>query len=231
MTNRKLSPTQAHPIGEDLLWDYHRGALSPGQALIVKLHLRLCTDCRETLHLFSVFGSALLANAPEVSLAANALDRAMARIERTANDHSPRTAIAPEAATEPLSIDLPDFAKPVLQNLKYGRRYWAAPGVWMMPIVFSAASRGSKTYLMHVAAGMTMPAHAHRGRELTLILKGGISDDHQAYALGDVAQCFDDDIHSPAIHPDEDCLCLISQDGPIIPKTWLGRVLQPFARI
>lgn len=101
----------------------------------------------------------------------------------------------------------------------------------MAPVHLDGAPPGDKTYLMAVKAGMVMPEHSHHGREATLILKGRFSDSHGQYTVGDFLLCDPDISHAPAMASDEDCLCLIWQDAPIWPKTWLGRLLQPFARI
>ena len=101
----------------------------------------------------------------------------------------------------------------------------------MAPVRTSETDRHTKTYLMFVKAGMTMPEHTHRGQEATLVLKGRFADDYGAYSVGDFTLRTEEDSHAPAIAADEDCLCLITQTAPILPKTWLGRLLQPFARI
>lgn len=226
------SPETAHPVGEDMLWDYHRGALSSGQALILNLHLKACPACRETMSLFSAIGTSMLVNAPDVPLEPHALDQALARIERpVAPGDTLQSPPVSEAKDVTSGLDLPAFSRSALSGLRYGKFYWAAPGVWMLPIRIGGEPKRAKTYLMHVKAGMTMPPHAHRGRELTLVLKGRYDDGLKTYSVGDVAQCNDDEVHAPSIPADEDCLCLISQEGPIRPRTWLGRALQPFARI
>ncbi len=214
----------SHHPGEDLLWDYYRGALPAGKALVVRTHLELCAHCRGDLNLFDAVGSAMLEQVEGVAMADNALDLALARIERPE-----------EASVEAQPAALPAFLNgfdlpPGLHDSAIRGRYWAAPGVWMAP-VDTGAGKWAKTFLMFVKAGMVMPEHTHRGLEMTLVLKGRFSDVHGDYRVGDVTCCDDDICHSPAIAADEDCLCLVYQEAPIIPKTWLGKVLQPFARI
>lgn len=213
-----------HHPGEELLWDYYRGALPAGKALLVRTHLELCVHCRADLKLFDSIGAAMLEDVEGVPLADNALDLALARIERPG-----------EAPVMPVSAPLPAFLQgfelpPGVREAATRGRYWAAPGVWMAP-VDTGTGTWAKTFLMFVKAGMTMPEHTHRGLEMTLVLKGRFSDKNGDYALGDITCCDDDICHSPAIAADEDCLCLVYQEAPIIPKTWLGKVLQPFARI
>jgi putative transcriptional regulator len=212
-----------HHPNEDMLWAYHRGALAPGLALSVATHVETCAHCRAELALYDAIGGALLEAADNVAMADDALDLALARIER------PDT---PEAAKprRPRFLDgmaLPDS----LRDADIPGRYWAAPGVWMAPVRLDGARPEDKTYLMAVKAGMVMPEHSHQGREVTLLLKGRFSDIHGDYGVGDFILCDENVSHSPAMTPDEDCLCLVWQDAPILPKTWLGKLLQPLARI
>lgn len=211
-----------HHIAEDLLWDYHRGALPVGLRLTVEVHLELCPHCRAETALFDVIGGALLDDVEGVPLSESALDLALARIER------PEEPVKTVAKPHPAFLD--GFDLPESLAARIAGRYWAAPGVWIAPVHTDDAPKGSKTYLMHVKAGMTMPEHTHRGSEVTLVLKGRFSDVYGDYNQGDIAVCDDEHCHSPAII-DEDCLCLIWQAAPIVPKTWLGKLLQPFARI
>jgi len=216
-----------HHPGEDLLWDYFRGALAPGLRLSVRAHLDMCAHCREDLRLFSAVGGAMLEDIEGVALSDNALDLAMARIERP---ETPETT-APKPVKHPAFLegfDLPES----LKQVQVKNRYFVAPGVWMAPIVLEGAAKGAKTYLMHVPAGMAMPHHTHRGREITLMLQGQYQDHKGLYERGDYAVCDDsDDRHNPTMVGDVDCLCLVAQEAAIIPQTLLGWLLKPIARI
>lgn len=213
-----------HP-GEDLLWDYHRGALTPGLALTVSTHLDRCPHCRSDLRVFDCVGGATLEQIDGVEMSASALDLALARIERPEEAPAARQAIRHPAFLQ--GFDLPQS----LKTIAVKNRYWAAPGVWIAPVEIEGAPKGSKTYLMHVKAGMIMPPHSHRGRETTVVLKGRFNDGSGEYGPGDFMAVADDHTHAPSVPEGEDCLCLIAQESAIVPHTWLGKALQPFARI
>ncbi len=214
---------RVHPP-EDLLWDYHRGRLSPGVRLTVRTHIELCPQCRSELKLLDAVGGALLEDIDGVAMSDNALDLALARIERP-EEPEPVTTVKRPAFLE--DFDLPE----TLKTADIPGRYWAAPGVWMAPVKFDEDTKGTKTYLMFVKRGMVMPEHTHRGCEITLMLKGTFNDLNGSYSRGDFVLCDEAIQHSPSVGADEDCLCLVAQDGLILPKTWLGKLLQPFARI
>ena len=220
--------TRRHHPAEDMLWDYYRGALKPGLALVVRSHLELCPHCRNDLALFDGIGAAMLDTLDGVALADNALDLALARIERP--DTPAASPSRPVHKTPAFldGIDLPE----TLKGARIRGRTWVAPGVWLARVDVPGSGRDKDlTYLLHVPPGMAMPEHTHRGRETTVVLKGRFSDGKDTYEVGDFVCCDADDCHSPAVAEDGDCICLIAQEYPIVPKTWLGRVLQPFARI
>ncbi len=215
-----------HHPGEDLLWDYYRGTLKPGLSLVVRSHLELCAHCRGDLTLFDAVGGAMLDRTEGVAMADNALDLALARIERP---ETPVSAPAKTLRKRPAflaGLDLPE----TLKDAHIHGRHWVAPGVWLARIDVADGGR-SPTYLLRVPPGMAMPVHSHRGRETTVVLKGRFSDAKGEYGVGDFVCCDDEDCHSPAVAAGDDCICLIAQEAPIVPLTWLGRMLQPLARI
>jgi len=217
-----------HHPAEDMLWDYYRGALKPGLGLVVRSHLDLCPHCRGDIALFDAIGGAMLDKAEGVAMADNALDLALARIER------PETpVVAPVKAPRKAPAFLDGVELPqALKSSRIRGRYWVAPGVWLARVDPPDAGRDAHfTYLLHVPPGMAMPEHTHRGRETTIVLKGSFKDGKNRYEVGDFVYCDDQDCHSPKTEAREDCICLIAHDAPIVPMTWLGKILQPFARI
>ena len=79
--------------------------------------------------------------------------------------------------------------------------------------------------------GLVMPMHDHGGTEMTLVLQGGFSDADGVYDVGDFIERLPGQVHSPSIDQTEGCLSLITHTEPIRPKTLLGLLLKPFARI
>lgn len=212
-----------HHIDELILLDYHRGRLNAGQSLLVATHVEMCARCCTSLRLFDAVGGALLEEVASVDMAADALELALARIER------------PEAAQVTAEPALPAYLRGIdlpktVRQAAFKKRYWGAPGVWMAHLDAPKDGRGL-TYLMCVKGGMQMPVHDHQGLEMTLVLTGCFSDDGGTYRPGDCVSCDEGNHHSPLIAAEGDCLCLIAATAPIAPKTLLGKLLQPFARI
>ncbi|WAC49503.1 ChrR family anti-sigma-E factor [Asticcacaulis sp. SL142] len=219
-----MSSVMHHPTTE-LLLDYHSGRMPRGQALTVRAHAETCAECRAQLRLFDVIGAALLEDTDGVEMSADALDLALARIERP--EESVAQAIAKPAKPKPY---LEGIALPTgLTAQDFKPRYWAAPGVWIASL--DNETDGAHTYLMGVKGGMNMPDHDHKGLELTVVLTGRFSDVGGDYLPGDLVAQAPGDIHAPAIAGGQECICLISALAPIAPKTLLGKLLKPFARI
>ncbi len=223
-----MSSVTHHP-GEDLLWDYYRGVLAPGQSITIHAHLESCDHCRTEMKLFDLIGSAMLDEVEGVAMSENALDLALARIERP--DPAPSFAAPKLPVKRPAFLEgfeLPD----VLKRAVVKPRRWVAPGVWLAPIELEQAEKTSRTYLLHVPAGMTMPEHTHKGLEMTVVLKGRFGDNQGEFGVGDFCALDSSDSHSPGNASDDDsCLCLITTEMPIVPKTVLGWFLKPVARI
>jgi len=224
---RLMNPVTHHP-GEDLLWDYYRGVLAPGQSMAVNAHLDSCAHCRGDMKLFDLIGSAMLDEVEGVEMSETALDLALARIERPepVADVAAKPLVKRPAFLE--GFELPETLKRAVVK----PRRWVAPGVWLAPVELAEAQKTSRTYLLHVPAGMTMPEHTHKGLEMTVVLKGRFSDNKGEFGVGDFCALDSSDSHSPGnASADESCLCLITTEMPIVPKTVLGWLLKPVARI
>lgn len=217
-----------HPENDQLL-SLYLGHASQGESLILKAHAELCVQCQQTLSMFDTLGGILLDETAPVVMRDDALERAMARLDRVldVNDEE-HVVVGSHIMPDCLkSFDLPS----VLQKASYQKQKKIGNDVWLMPLDKSYQNDGSKTYLMYVAPGMTMPLHDHKGTEITLVLDGSFSDHKGHYQAGDLLINEPGDIHAPAIGGDDGCLCLFTARAPIAPKTLFGKLLQPFAGI
>lgn len=211
-----MSP-QHHPDDFRLL-DYATGAMGPGGRLVIATHLNVCESCRRQVAEAEAMGGALLSTLPRASMRPDALALALARIERP-------------APAEPTWRDQPDWIsvpKEVLRAAQVRRRR-AAPGVWVAPVT-SGPGR-SRSYLLGVAAGMSVPLHTHRGYEMVCVLKGGYEDRGIVHEPGDFTLNDDSVEHRPAVTAEGDCVCLIATEAPLVARDWVGRLFQPIVGI
>ena len=211
-----MSPRHHPP--QALLLDHATGALDMGSRLVIRAHLGACPACLADVALAETIGGALLAGADPVALKADALDHALARIERP-------FAAVPPSPPNPDWIAVPS----VVLDAARRRRRWAAPGVWVAPV--SKDASGVSTYLLRVGAGMSVPLHTHRGAEMVCVLEGAYTDGETLHDVGDFAFNDASILHRPRVTRTGACVCLIAAHGALVPRDWVGHLFQPFVRI
>ena len=202
-----------HHPSEPVLADYASGALADGPSLAVSAHLELCLCCRKATRLFEAVGGEMLQEAPPAEMQADALARALARIERP--DPSPKP---PARHPGPEGLTLPR----ALAARGIGRRRFVAPGFWVAPVPSQAAD-GWRTYVLRAPPGMAVPRHGHNGAEYTVILRGAFFDGDSHYAVGDFAECDEDADHQPQAAGPTPCICLITAQGGLRAHVHLPR--------
>lgn len=202
-----------HP-SETVLAAYAAGQLRPAFALVAAAHVHGCAACRATVRLLEAAGGALLEELEPTPLHADAFDRLMARIERSAG---------------PIVLD-GHAVSDILSALKLRRRRWLAPGVWMAPVELAGVG-DDLVYVLRVPAGVRTFAHGHSGVEFTTVLKGAYDDGQDAYRAGDFQEVDTAHEHQPVISPDGECLCLIASESPMRMHSRLGRLVQLYMNV
>jgi putative transcriptional regulator len=209
----------AHHPSEDVLADYASGALADGPSLVVSAHLEHCACCRKAKALFEAIGGEALEETAPADMPSDALDLALARLDR------PAPAIESESeAAAPGDVALPA----ALRGRRFGRRRYVGPGTWVAH-VRSSSPDGWRTYLLRAPSGAAVPQHGHNGPEYTVVLRGAYRDGDVRYDAGDFAACDEDDRHDLKAEGPDPCLCLISSRGGIrgrglarLLHAWLG---------
>jgi len=211
--------TQRHP-SEEMILDLARGALERGRALVLRAHLGACTACHAQLRLAEAVGGALVDELAPADLAADALERALAAIDR------PPPPPVSRAAPPPGWIRVPADVLEAAER----RRRWAAPGVWVAPISRDRRT-GARSYLLGIGPGIAVPTHTHKGTELVCVLKGAFEDRGEVYRPGDFAESDESVEHQPRVTRDGDCVCLVAADSALVPRSLTAHLFQPFVRI
>ncbi len=212
----------SHPSSAVLL-DHVAGTLSFAHYCIVATHVLRCSACQDTVLFWERTGDLLLAGLQPVEPPPGLLERCLVGI---AQDETAR-------ASRGRARSVGDTAlPPSLDGLKPGRLRWLAPG-----IRHSTLWRGDRStlHLVRVRAGVALPAHRHRGLELTCVLSGAYQDDGRLYTVGDVSEEDDDDEglprrgqnHLVVAEPPEDCVCIMATTGRLRFSGWMARLLQP----
>ena len=212
---------ERHPSDESLL-RYAAGSLSAGPSLVVAAHLELCPVCRAQVMKFEGLGGAFLADTAREPMRADALGRALEKLDQTPPAPSPASRQKPPRRAD-LGMSLPAS----LRDCSVGPWRWLGPGFqWSWITV--PGSPDARVMLLRGKPGLQLPAHGHTGEEFTLILKGWLFDDRGAYGPGDFDEAGDEIDHQPVVGRDGECICLAALDGDTRLHSRLGRWLRPF---
>lgn len=74
---------------------------------------------------------------------------------------------------------------------------------------------GCEVSLMWIRAGRALPAHTHRGVELTLVIDGAYTDIRGRFGPGDISIADDSLDHRPIAEKDRPCIAFAVTDAPI----------------
>lgn len=212
-----------HHPSETILAAYASGSLPDGPSLATAVHLESCAQCRRAVGLFEAVGGALVEDVPDAVLSPQALDLALARIERP---QAPRLAPTPRADARVLGGGRLPAA---LARRQIGPRRFVTPTLWVAH-VHSNAPDGWRTYLLHAGKGQGLLQHSHKGPELTTVIQGAFRDEETLYQPGDFAEADCDVDHRPKVEGDQSCLCLISAQGGVKVRG-LAILLQPMLQV
>jgi putative transcriptional regulator len=203
-----------HPSAE-LLYAAASGALTPAVARILAAHCALCPCCASAVAKLEAVGGAALEDEADASLAADALDKALAAIGA---DRPAETPALPDALTQ-MPLVIREAIAPA-----FGKRTWrtALPGFKIFDLDLPQASRGETFQLFRIEPGSGPPRHTHDGQEFVLVLTGAFKDETGRYGPGDIEGGDPSLTHRPIAEPGEVCFALAVTTAPLKFKGPLG---------
>jgi putative transcriptional regulator len=217
MPESDLGPPGQPRAIETLLAGYVAGALQPHLHALIESHLILSEENRPFVRaLEKAAGDELEATAPAKPLGRAARDQVLAAIYAGGWYGAPRPRKHDPDVPEPLD-------KLVGMALKDVPWRFKAPGLSSHVL---HRSGGLTAALYRIGAGRRFPAHTHEGLEITLVLKGGFSDQAGHHLRGDVAIADPSVDHRPRADPGEPCVCFAVTDAPLRLTGPLGRLIQ-----
>lgn len=225
-----LKTPSKHPSSAVLL-DYAADTLDFAHRLVVETHVLHCQVCEETILFFKKIGGILSANVQAMEPPHDLLERCILSIGKTEAARS--TNVMANFDIEAPCIVGDTVLPAPLEGLRPSRLRLLAPG-----IRHSTLWRDDRSTLhfIRVEAGVTLPAHSHRGLELTCVLSGAFQDGGGLYTVGDVAEEEDDNDecnprreqdHLVKAEPQASCACIMATTGRLRFSGWMARLLQP----
>ncbi len=226
-----------HHLPDELLLEYASGACDPGHALMVACHATLCPVCRARIEAFEDLGGALLVRAVDDApsdLRGDRLDAAAASVLEGVMA-SVRTGAEPRVEPQPPVAPVGDGMLP-LPLIEVVGPFDQIP--WRRPIpgleIHEFDLPGAKTTLRmtRVKPGAFVGQHDHVGREVDLVLAGGLRDVTRGgeFERGDIQYAEPGVDHDLQTLPGEPCVVFTVNEGPVVPRgpraqviyRWLG---------
>lgn len=208
-----------HP-DPDLLVEYASGSLSLAPCISITTHLQFCDKCRNSVESLKEIGGEMLASLESEAVSDDLLDRVLNCIEQDEPEAEHRRTIT----NDTVAAELPRYVQELLPDGELGWKK-LSPALRVAPI--SVGEDRFELALHRIDAGGKTPEHDHRGREITVVLKGSFSDEDGVYQPGDFIVREPGDRHRPYAAQNEECICLSVLEAPI-KLTGIKSVLNPF---
>lgn len=227
-----------HTAREEWLAAYSGGSLSEAKRLLLECQMEIRPHFSARLMQLDHIGGAFLESAKGEALSesfSTRLSAAIARAEEGAShaEGAQETPIGEDGSAS-RAKDIAAWAPAPLRDFLARSEIavnWrnSGPGV-ARAVLFEAG--GERLYLLKARPGLKMPAHSHSGQEWTLVLQGGYRAGRAAYGPGDL-HCEDETCtHRPVIDDDgEECISLVVDEGPLVFRSPLLKLIQPIIGI
>jgi len=212
-----------HPT-TDFITDFAAGTLPVAQAACISAHLNYCDSCRRSAEQLQTIGGVLMEQLAPVTVSESVLESVLARLDEPA----PLSFAQKQARQE--AFDLPGLLTRII-NGDFTQLTWKRI---TRALSVSSLQTGDSAYefaLYKIAAGGRIPEHDHGGSEMTLVLKGGFSDDRGTYHPGDFIFRQANETHMPVTIDGDECICLAVLDAPLKFTSWQYRWLNPFLQL
>ncbi len=204
-----------------LLCAYAAGQLDDAFSLIVSSHIALSERARAYIRHCEALGGVMMEeNCAPVAMSNSALTAVLGRLGTAAP-----APVRETKAAKPHPV-LPRVLCACAPLKSCGTPHWRLlyPGVRVCPLPVGAGR--TRAYLVKMAPGVRVPAHDHKGPEITLVLEGGYSDETGTYRRGDLMIADAGLLHSPVADRQAGCVCMIVTAAPRVYKGRLRVVMR-----
>jgi putative transcriptional regulator len=101
---------------------------------------------------------------------------------------------------------------------------WVSPGSWLRHVQIAGVGQ---LHLFKCSSNVVLPEHGHEGSELTMVLRGALSDSTGLYRPGDVCDLDQSIEHAPTAGT-EGCICVVAQDSAVRFSSLIMRLARPW---
>jgi putative transcriptional regulator len=200
-------------LDDSTLLSFAAGSLPASLAVVAAAHIAVCPRCRDEVAMMELVGGAMLDDLPGAAMQGPL--PAVPGVERR----------RPSAPLPAAGGEVPaPLARLVGDNLDALRWRWVSPGSWLRHVRIAGTGQ---LHLFKCASQVTLPEHGHEGSELTLVLRGTLSDSTGLYRPGDVCDLDESIEHAPVAGADG-CICVVAQDHRVRFRSLIVRLARPW---
>ncbi len=206
-----------HPKPEILI-KYASGHLSSAYAMAVELHTKFCVGCSNHVTELENIGGKLL-NSSQNSSVTTGFDELMLKIDNLDKE-----------TNKPIETGhIPADINTIMQLAKTSgrKRNWKPITSKISNLAVDLGNKDYDVNLIKIKAGSKVPAHTHKGTEVTVVINGSFKDAYGDYNVGDFLIRDASYNHSPTA--DVDCICFAVTDAPLHYTGLFGPFINWFA--
>jgi putative transcriptional regulator len=223
-----MTSKPGHHPPQDCLVEYAAGTGSEAAALAMAAHVSFCASCAGEVSALEAIGAALVDSAPSEAPGPGAFDKVLAALEGPAPAGA-ATVIDPntERLLAPLGVPRVVWSYLAAGAAAAGWRL-LVPGVARVDL--RVGTEGTTARIVRLRPGLEIPLHDHGGDEYTVIFTGALADDEGRFARGDISVRATGARHIQRVERGEPCVALVINEGPLLPLTLKGKLLDRLSR-
>jgi len=207
--------TKHHPSHEQLA-QFVAGSMSTHYAAATATHIEFCEQCKTNAKKLENIGGVSFEKITAVnvsdSLKSKLFEKLDGKLDGKSNE-KPASKSDSEQNTNH-SSNIPKVLRKVLPNgLDNVEWKWTGPGIHAAKL--ESLPNGTQLSLLRIQPGKAIATHTHKCDEVTVLLKGSLSDEFGVYQKGDYVLMDHTHQHRPVASNDEVCICLTVIETPL----------------
>jgi len=202
--------TKHHPSHAQLA-AFSSGGMAAHYAAAIATHIEFCEQCKANTKKIENIGGVSLEKLAPAKVSDSLKNKLFEKLDKPrtedtlineAINNSSNNSSAPKALRKllPNGFDKLDWK-------------WTGPGIHAAKL--ESFANGSQLSLLRIQPGKAIASHTHKSDEVTVLLKGSLSDEFGVYQKGDYVLMDSSNKHRPVASNDEVCICLTVIENPL----------------